>query len=421
MNPLYNLGIRLYAAGVRIASLRNRKARLLIQGQRQSPAAVAAAKAGGGEARWVWVHAASLGEFEQGRPLIERIRSERPELKVLLTFFSPSGYEVRRNYPGADAVCYLPFDTPRAARRFVEAVRPVAAVFVKYEFWGNYLEALHAAGVPTYIISAIFRPGQPFFKPWGGMFRRMLRMFTRIFVQDEASRRLLAGIGIDNVTVAGDTRFDRVTDIVRSMPPMPLIDDFASGADDMIVAGSSWPADEDLLIPWLHDHPEVKSIFAPHEFDPARLEALRRRLGAGSTRLLSEIEAHPGEVAAARHIIVDSFGKLAAIYGKATLAYVGGGFGVGIHNLNEAAVHGIPVVFGPRHGKFKEAADLIACGGGFAVDSAAGLNHALSLLPGPEGRPARTRAGEAAGAYIKHSIGATDLIFNQIFSPSKQQ
>lgn len=414
MNPLYNLGIRLYAAGARLASVRSRKARLLTTGQRSTPSVIAAATGKAGES-WVWVHAASLGEFEQGRPLIERIKRLRPDLKVLLTFFSPSGYEVRRNYPGADAVCYLPFDTPRAARRFVEAVKPVAAVFVKYEFWGNYLEALHAAGVPTYIISAIFRPGQPFFKPWGGMFRRMLRMFTRIFVQDNRSRDLLAKIGISNVTVAGDTRFDRVTDIVSSMPQMPQIDDFVSGAADVLVAGSSWPADEDLLIPWLHGHPDVKSIFAPHEFDAARLEALRRRLGADTTRLLSEIEADPSAAASARHIIVDSFGKLAAIYGKGTIAYIGGGFGAGIHNLNEAAVHGIPVVFGPRHEKFKEAADLIACGGGFAIDSAAGLDTTLSRLTAPP-HSARNSAGEAAGAYIRRSVGATDIIFNQIFS-----
>lgn len=413
MNPLYNLAIRVYRLGVRIASGRHVKARRLCEGHKAVWTCLRhkVASAGG---QWVWIHAASLGEFEQGRPLIERIKRERPGMKVLLTFFSPSGYEVRRDYQGADAVCYLPFDTPSNARRFLDMVNPRIAVFVKYEFWGNYLTGLNRRGTPTYIISAIFRPSQVFFRPWGGMFRRMLRCFTRIYVQDEASRRLLEGIGVTDVTVAGDTRFDRVTDILRTVTDMPVLDAFcAYEATDVLVAGSSWEPDEDVIIPWLKAHPTVKSVFAPHEFDDIRLERLRHRLGDGC-RLLSELENDPiTDPSKVRHIIVDCFGRLASIYRKATIAYVGGGFGTSIHNLNEAAVYDLPVIFGPRHQKFKEASDLIACGGGFSVGSAEDFDAIASALAADHTR--RDAAGHAAGDYIRRSVGATDIIFKQIF------
>lgn len=414
MNPFYNLAIHAYRLGVRLASRRVPKAALLVQGHKDVWECLRR-KVTASPGRWVWIHAASLGEFEQGRPLIERIRRERPGLKVLLTFFSPSGYEVRHSYQGADAVCYLPFDTPENVRRFLDTVNPEIAVFVKYEFWGNYLQALSRRGVPVYIISAIFRPGQVFFRPWGGMFRRMLACFTRIYVQDEASRRLLEGIGVTDVTVAGDTRFDRVTDILRTVVDMPVIDAFTEGASDVLVAGSSWPADEDIIIPWLHSHPRVKSVFAPHEFDALRLERLRHRLG-DSCRLLSELEADPMiDPASVSHIIVDCFGRLASIYRKATIAYVGGGFGAGIHNLNEAAVYDLPVIYGPNNRKFKEAADLAACGGGFAVGSADEFARVASELVSDH--RLRDRAGHAAGDYIRRSVGATDIIFKQILPP----
>nr|MBD5377585.1 3-deoxy-D-manno-octulosonic acid transferase [Bacteroides sp.] len=414
---LYNTGIHLYKAAVRAAALRNPKARLMVSGHRDVERTLRAKIAEAPGARWVWVHAASLGEFEQGRPLIERLRRERPDLKVLLTFFSPSGFEVRRNYPGADAVCYLPFDTPANARILVDIVKPVAAVFVKYEFWRNYLSALRRAGVPTYLISAIFRPSQIFFKPWGTIFRKMLRCYTRLYVQDERSRSLLASIGVTNVTVAGDTRFDRVTDIQRTVIDMPVIDALAQSTRHLLIAGSSWEPDEDIIIPWLKAHPEVKSVFAPHEFNPERLLKLRRKLGEDSCRLLSELEANPLiDPAGLSAIIVDSFGKLASIYRKGTLAYVGGGFGVGIHNLNEAAVYDLPVIFGPNHAKFKEASDLIACGGGFSVSSEADFDRtATRLISDPD---ALRSASRAAGDYIRRSVGATDIIYNDIFKNS---
>lgn len=421
MHPLYTLGINLYCGALKLAALRNPKARRLVEGQREVFERLEAAFAGNG-GEWIWIHAASLGEFEQGRPLIERLRRERPDLKILLTFFSPSGYEVRRNYKGADVVSYLPLDRPSNVRRFLDIVKPSMAIFVKYEFWGNYLTELKRRATPTYIISSIFRRGQIFFRPYGGEFRQMLRCFTRIYVQDDASRLRLASIGVENVTVAGDTRFDRVTDIRRSLVDMPVLDKFVSGAENVLVAGSTWPADEALLFPALGNLSGVKAIIAPHEFDDARLETMRTQLAPyGKVAMLSELEVNPQlDPAAFRFVIVDSFGRLSSIYRKGTLAYIGGGFGTGIHNINEAAAYALPVIFGPSHNKFKEAADLIACGGGFSVDSADALNRILDTLTSDSA--ARAAAGNAAGAYIARSIGATDIIFNDLFSsptPSK--
>lgn len=415
MHPLYTIGINAYAGALRLAALRNPKADKIVQAQETifDYLKTHVADKGG---RWVWIHAASLGEFEQGRPLIERIRAERPDLRILLTFFSPSGYEVRRDYAQADAVSYLPLDKPKRVKLFLDLVKPEMAIFIKYEFWGNYLAELRRRDIPTYIISAIFRRGQIFFRPWGGEFRRMLRTFNRLYVQDEASRRRLASIGIDNVTVAGDTRFDRVTSIVAKAVDLQLIDRFNSSGAPLgtLVAGSTWPPDEDLLISVLSRHNGLKAIFAPHEFDRARLHALEARLSAiGPTQRLSQITEHRTDPSTLRFIIVDSFGLLAALYRKATMAYVGGGFGTGIHNINEAAAYSIPVIFGPRHHKFKEADDLIACGGGFEIDNQVALDDIVGRLSADTG--ARQAAGQAAGRYIKSSIGATDKIFNDLF------
>ena len=382
MTPLYNAGIHLYRAAARIAAMRSRKVATMIGGQRETLERLRAErKRIAPEGYDLWVHAASLGEFEQGRPLMERFRREHPEARILLSFFSPSGYEVRKNYPVADTIVYLPFDTPSAARAFIEAAAPKCAVFVKYEFWGNYITRLRKLGIPVYIISAIFRPGQIFFRPWGGDFRRILRSYDRLFVQDDNSGRLLHGIGIDNVTVAGDTRFDRVTDIMAARKELPEVEAFCEGSPFTLVIGSSWQPDEDVYIDWLHAHPEVKTIS-----DPAPV----------------------------RYLIVDSFGLLSSLYRFADVAIIGGGFGAGIHNLNEAAVYGIPVLFGPRHGKFKEASDLIAKGGGFEMaDAPSGRAILDSLLADKE---MRSRAGQAAGDYIRASIGATDKIYNAIFA-----
>lgn len=410
MNFLYNTGIHLYSIGARIASRTNPKTKKMTEGQKSTFGHLRATLPADG--RTIWIHASSLGEFEQGRPLIERLRRLHPDRKILLTFFSPSGYEVRKNYPMADAVAYLPFDTPRNARRFIETVRPSVAIFIKYEFWGNYLQQLHKAAVPVYIISAIFRQGQIFFRPWGGMFRRMLRRFDRIYLQDNESQKLLSGIGIDNTVVAGDTRFDRVTDV------MAQTFDIAGGENlrSFIIFGSSWGADEANYIPWLNANRDVKFIIAPHEFDEARVAALCNAID-GNVIPLSQWERHIADNGTPpehiRGIIVDCFGKLSSLYRYASVAYIGGGHGAGIHNINEAAVYGIPVVFGPNYHKFKEARDLISLGGAFCVENAAATSSTLDRLLSDEA--CRAEAGKIAGRYIADNIGATDRIFADLF------
>lgn len=423
MNLLYNTAISLYGAAAQVVSLRSVKVRKMLRGQHRTNAMLRQLLADKPGA--VWFHASSLGEFEQGRPMIEKLKREHPEIPVLLSFFSPSGYEVRKNYHFADAVVYLPFDTPKRVRKFLDIARPSMAIFIKYEFWGNYLEELHKRGIPTYLISSIFRPGQRFFRNIGGMFRKMLHCFDRLYVQDERSRRLLRVIGVDNVTVAGDTRFDRVTDVMRTTVDIPGFPGFAPGAKTKFIAGSSWEADEDIYVPWLNAHPEVAFIIAPHEFNETRLEALRNRFSGKKVLLLSEWigivkkarkdnTPLPQWMSQVRGIIVDSFGKLSTLYRFADIAYIGGGFGAGIHNLNEAAVYGMPVIFGPNHIKFKEAADLIACGGGFTVSDEATFTAVIQRLLDSD--DALKAAGSAAGQYIRDNLGATDRIYSEIFA-----
>lgn len=408
MNFLYNAAISLYAAAAKTAALKNHKAKLMTQGQKRT-LSILEQKRGDGE--YVWIHASSLGEFEQGRPLIEMIHRNRPELKILLTFFSPSGYEVRKNFSGADIICYLPFDRSRTVERFLDLAKPTMAIFVKYEFWGNYLNSLKRRGIPTYIISSIFRPGQAFFRPWGGSFRKMLRCFTHLFVQDDASRQLLAGIGIDNVTVAGDTRFDRVTDILAARKQLPIIEKFTSTGGLTLIIGSSWQPDEDIIIPYFNTHPELKLIIAPHEFNDDRILALINRIERKTARYtqISENDADGLDC-----LIIDCFGILSSCYRYANIAYIGGGFGAGIHNVNEAAVYGIPVIFGPNHSKFREAIELKECGGGFSITCKEDFNAIADRLT--TDTQSLTLSGQAAGAYIQSHLGATKLIFSHIFS-----
>lgn len=415
MNPLYNIALHGYAGAARVAALGSQKISDMLAGQKEACRAVASRRdrAGGYD---VWIHAASLGEFEQGRPLIERLRRERPDCSILLTFFSPSGYKVRKNYELADAVTYLPFDTPAKVKEFLDSARPRMAIFVKYEFWGNYLQELSRRGIPTYIISSIFRPSQVFFKRWGWWARKMLRNFSHIYVQDENSRQLLGKIGIDNVTVAGDTRFDRVTDIMKTVKNVPVVEQFVKDSPFTMIVGSSWPPDESRYIPWLLKHPEVKAIIAPHEFDTSRLESLLKQFG-GRARLLSELKSAEDMRGDEQVIIIDCFGLLSSLYRYGDIAWVGGGFGVSIHNINEAAVYDIPVVIGPRHEKFKEARDLLAEGGAFEVDSQGSVESVLDALR--DDLEFRLRAGKAAGNYIKRNLGATDIIFAQLFKPEK--
>ena len=409
MNPLYNLGILAYRGGVRLASIKNRKARLMLRGQSRTFSLLRKRldPAGG----YIWIHASSLGEFEQGRPLIEMIKQRQPEARIVLSFFSPSGYEVRKDYDQVDAVCYLPFDLRYNVKRFLDLLKPSIAIFVKYEFWGNYLQELHRRQVPTYIISSIFRPNQVFFKPWGGMFRKMLKCFDTLFVQNEQSRQLLEGIGITHVEVTGDTRFDRVAHVRDKARQFPTIDRFVENSSFTLVMGSSWEPDEDIVIPFFNAHPGMKLIIAPHEFDRERLLAIMSRIER-RTALFSNARAD--QMAGTDCLVIDSFGLLSSLYRYGQAAYVGGGFGSGIHNINEAAVYGIPVIFGPNFEKFQEAHELIACGGAFSITSAEEFNQHMDRLLTDTDHLQRT--GAIAGNYIQSHLGATERIYDAIFT-----
>ena len=403
---MYTIAIYLYALAVRLASLTNRKARLMIKGHRKTWRTLRDhAKE---RQHYVWFHAASLGEFEQGRPLMERLRREHPEKRILLTFFSPSGYEVRKDYAGADLVCYLPFDTPLNARRFVRLVQPEKAFFIKYEFWHHYIDELHRAGVPVYSVSSIFRNDQIFFRPYGRGYARVLHHFNHFFVQNEASRRLLNSLGVTQVSVTGDTRFDRVIDIRNQAKSLPLAAAL-TGDSRTIVAGSTWPPDEEILIPYFNSHTELKLIIAPHEVNEERLRSIEQRLKRPALRYS---QATPESSAQADCLIIDGYGLLSSLYRYATLAYVGGGFGVGIHNVPEAAVYGVPVFFGPNNQRFREARDLINEGGSFEVTSADDFQAQADRLLADE--RALAKSGQAAGDYIRRNSGATEAIFREV-------
>ncbi len=404
---MYSLAIYLYMLCANVVALFNRKARLLMRGHREAWRTL---RRNPGTERYVWFHAASLGEFEQGRPLMERLRRERPDCKILLTFFSPSGYEVRKDYPVADVVCYLPFDTPLNARKFVRLARPEAAFFIKYEFWRNYIDVLHRQGIPIYSVSSIFREGQIFFRWYGCGYARVLRRITHLFVQNEHSRLLLERLGVTDVTVVGDTRFDRVIDIRNAAKPVPLAEAFVQGGGPVLVAGSTWPVDEEFLLPYFNRRPDLKLIIAPHVVSPDHLAAIEAALTRPAVRLS---QATPDNVAAARCLIIDGYGLLSSIYRYATMAYVGGGFGVGIHNVPEAAVYGCPVLIGPNNKRFREAQALLANGGCREVDGGEAFARVMDeWLADPA---ALRRAGEAAGAYIRDNAGAADAVFRYCF------
>jgi len=403
MRLIYNIGIYFYKLAIFIASFFDKKARLLHKGQQE--ALTLLKEKVDPNAGYVWFHAASLGEFEQGRPVIERLKAENPETKILLTFFSPSGYEIRKNYNGADIVSYLPLDTYFAARNFVKLVKPSKAVFVKYEFWPNYLLALQQADVPVYSISAIFRESQVFFKVYGGWYRSLLRVFSHIFVQDNASLDLLKKYDITNASVCGDTRFDRVYDLYSQAKQLPLIEEFAKGGQPIIVAGSTWPKDEELLVQYLKLHPDLKLILVPHEVHQSHILEISKLLDGKFVRYS---EANSENLAQANCLVVDVIGILSSIYRYANVAYIGGGFGVGIHNTLEAAVWHVPVVFGPNYQRFREARELISVGGAFAISNYTLLETQLNRLLKDE------LAGKMAGEYVKNNTGATQLILNKL-------
>lgn len=399
---VYSFAIYLMMLCCNVASLFNRKIRTMMRGHVDTWRILRRSVEKG--QTYVWFHAASLGEFEQGRPLMERLKREHPEKKILLTFFSPSGYEVRKDYAGADIVCYLPFDTPFNARKFVRLAQPEAAYFIKYEFWRNYIEVLYKRGIPSYSVSSIFREGQIFFRWYGRGYARVLHRMTRLYVQNEASRQLLATIGVDHVDVVGDTRFDRVIDIRNAAKPLPLVERFA-GCWRVLVAGSSWAPDEDIIIPYFNTHPNLKLVLAPHVVSEEHLRQIEEKLKRPAVRYSS---ATPKSVVEADCLIIDCYGLLSSIYRYAAVAYVGGGFGVGIHNVPEAAVYGVPVIIGPNNKKFREAQALLQNGGCREISCAEDFNALLDRFLSDKDE--LQRAGEAAGSYIRDNAGATDVI-----------
>lgn len=407
---MYSFGIYLYAFIVRLlACFGHQKAGLMVRGQHETWR-ILRHQIREGE-RYVWFHAASLGEFEQGRPLMERLRSEQPDCKILLTFFSPSGYEVRKNYDVADVVCYLPFDTPTAVRRFIKAAQPEMLVLIKYEFWRNYIDVLHRRHIPIYSVSSIFRPNQLFFRWYGRNYARCLRRITHFFVQNEVSRQLLSGIGVkENVTIVGDTRFDRVIDIHNAARPLPVVEAFA-GRYDVLVAGSTWQPDEDLIIDYFNRHPGLRIVIAPHVVSEQHLREIEQKIERPVVRYS---QTTPEEAARYDCLIIDNYGLLSSIYRYARVAYIGGGFGVSIHNVPEAAVYGVPVMFGPNNKKFREAQDLLARGGAFEVHNTSDFTTLLDdFLAHPE---RIEKAGHAAGTYIHDNAGASHTIFQHIWS-----
>lgn len=416
MRALYTFGILLYGLGLRIASIFNHKASLWVSGRKNLFANLEKSIGKNGNPV-IWIHCASLGEFEQGRPLIEKIKSEHPLYLILLTFFSPSGYEVRKNYAGADFVFYMPLDTPSNAKRFLEVVNPVMAVFVKYEFWLNHLNALTGKKIPHYLISGIFRDNQIFFKSHGSIFREALLNYTHIFTQEEHSRNLIGKIGVSHVTVAGDTRFDRVAEIAAGAKDITIAAAFARNIDKIIVAGSTWGADENVLFPSMKKHFSSgwKLIIAPHEVSEDRLISIETMLTENNVapdKIVRYSKASESIAATAQVLIIDNIGMLSSLYRYGNVAYIGGGFGKSIHNTLEAAVYGIPVVFGPAYEKFNEAIGLIGCKGGFGVHTPEELQKTLDDLLGNENH--RIVTGRNAGNFVKENLGATDKILSVI-------
>ena len=401
MTILYRLFLAAYVAGIRFSSLfGNKKATLWLQGR--YGLAEKLKNLPGGETR-IWFHCASLGEFEQGRPVLEAYRRKDPQSKIVLTFFSPSGYEVRKNYAGADYIFYLPVDSRYHAKLFLDCVKPSAVFFVKYDYWHFYLKELKERKIPVYVISAVFRPAQVFFKWYGAFFRNMLGCVTRFFVQDEASGRLLLDIGHSNFTVSGDTRFDRVKQVVSEASELPLLTRFAEDST-VLVAGSTWPDDEKLMAALLSSFPRLKIILAPHEANAGRIQDLTRRFPGSVCYSMASAES----LRKSRVLIIDSVGMLASVYRYGKFAFIGGGFGKGIHNILEAAVYGQPVFFGPRYGRFLEANELIERQGAASVTSEAEMKRVLQAFIRDPKKYALAAA--ASAQYVKEKTGATEII-----------
>ena len=417
---IYNIVIYFVLWGIAIASLFNEKVRKMWRGEREAFKILK--QKVDPNAKYIWFHAASLGEFEQGRPLMERIRKEYPQYKILLTFYSPSGYEVRKNYEGADIICYMPVDTRLNAIRFLRLVRPVMAFFIKYEFWSNFLHILKYRNIPTYSVSSIFREDQVFFKWYGRSYAGVLKCFTRFFVQNEESKRLLEGIGITAVDVVGDTRFDRVLQIKEAAKQLPICEAFRTGVASsqsadvphhdfkVFVAGSSWPPDENIFIPFFNEHKDWRLLIAPHVIAEEHLKLILSLIKG--KKVVRYTQTTPEEAAEADVLIIDCFGLLSSMYNYGDVAYIGGGFGVGIHNTLEAAVWNMPVIFGPNNKKFQEAQGLLKSGGGFEINTYEDFSGLMGSLMNDE--TFLKQAGDKAGAFVAHLAGATDKVLASV-------
>ena len=405
---MYNIVIYIYLIGVAIASCFNKKVKKMWAGERQAIKVLR--EKVDPNARYIWFHAASLGEFEQGRPLMEHLRKTHPEYKILLTFFSPSGYEVRKNYEGADIICYLPLDTIRNARRFLRAIKPVMAFFIKYEFWYNYLHILQHRGVPTYSVSSIFRPDQIFFQWYGKGYGRVLKCFTHFFVQNIESKNLLAKLDIHDVEVVGDTRFDRVLQIKEASKQLPIVEKFSENTSKVFIAGSSWLPDEEVFLKYFNLHKDWKLIVAPHVIGEDHLAQIFELLKG--RRVVRYTEATEENVKDAEVLIIDCFGLLSSIYHYGTISYVGGGFGVGIHNVLEAAVWDIPVIFGPNNKRFQEAQGLIMAGGGFEINDYQSFRDLMMRFETDEMFLQTSK--KHAGEFVKGRAGATEKIMGSL-------
>ncbi|PTQ99995.1 3-deoxy-D-manno-octulosonic-acid transferase [Mucilaginibacter yixingensis] len=400
---IYNIANYIYYLLIKLVSFFNKKAAQWIDGRKN--------QAVNTHQNSIWFHFASLGEFEQGRPVLERLKIVYPDRPIVISFFSPSGYEIRKNTPLADAVYYLPLDTRANARRFIAAINPSMAIFTKYEYWYYYFNELQKQQVPLYIISSIFRPNQVFFKWYGGLHRKMLGMVNHFFVQDDDSRQLLQNLGIDNVTVSGDTRFDRVWANAQQPKDLPLIAEFKNN-QKLLVAGSSWPPDEDLLAQLITAYPDWKFIFAPHEIGDDKVSRLMNVLPADATVRFSQIANASKALSNYRVLVIDNIGMLSSLYQYGDAAYIGGGFGAGIHNTLEGAAFGLPVIFGPKYQKFREARELIALQAGFSINNQEELNSIAAKVLGDAGF--RNAAGDKARNYVANKIGATEAIVGYI-------
>ncbi len=398
----YTIFLNLYITAIKLLAIGNPKARLWLSGRKEFPVVSFKQKE---SAKTVWMHCASLGEFEQGRPALEALKKNYPAVKIVLTFFSPSGYEIQKKYTGADDIFYLPIDSKANAAKLIKAINPSLVLWVKYEYWFYYLEELKQQRIPLLLVSGIFRPGQPFFKWYGKIWKNILPAFTHFFVQDEDSKNLLAGIGIENnVTVTGDTRFDRVIEIAEKFEHLPLIEQFC-GENKVIVAGSTWEEDETELIHYVRANPHIKFIIAPHEIDEQNLKDVQKEF-AGSI-LYSDLALN--QPVTSNVLIIDNIGMLSRLYRYADITYVGGGFGDdGVHNVLEPAVYGKPVIYGPEFEKFIEAIELTACGGGISIASALELEKVLTEFWNDE--LLLKSSGESAKNYVYSNSGATKKI-----------